>query len=164
MDKTDKPEAYGVFKPVGHVVASFAKETDLQGARDLLGESGLIGNDITIYSPDQMIRQADQDIGNAGLLATIGQELNLVKAQRDLAQQGHWFLVVKAANDDETQRVADILRRHHAFRAQKYGRLLIEELIEPGSGQKQVGESPERGLDAQTRSGQEGDTVRARPH
>jgi hypothetical protein len=162
MDKADKPEAYGVFKPVGHVVASFAKQEDLNAARDLLSSGGLAGDDITVYSPEQMIRQADHDVQNAGVLATIGQELNLVKAQRDLAEQGHWFLVVKAPSDEDTHRVTDILRRHHAFRAQKYGRLIIEELIEPGSGQKQVGESPDRGLDAQTRSGQEGDTVRAR--
>jgi hypothetical protein len=147
---------------VGHVVASFAKEADLQAARELLSEGGLAGDDITVYSPGQMMRQAERDIQNAGVLANIGQELNLVKAQRDLAERGHWFLVVKAPSDDDTQRVAVILRQHHAFRAQKYGRLLIEELIEPGSGQKQVGESPDRGLDAQTRSGQEGDTVRAR--
>ena len=162
MDKSEKPEAYGVFKPVGHVVASFAREDDLRAARDLLRDGGLSGDDVVVYSPDQMIRQADHDIQNAGVLATIGQELNLVKAQRDLAQQGHWFLVVKAPSDEQTQNVAQILRQHHAFRAQKYGRLLIEELIEPGSGQKQVGESPDRGLDAQTRSGEEGDTVRAR--
>jgi hypothetical protein len=102
-----------------------------------------------------MKRQADIDIEQAGVLAGIGQELNLVKAHRELAEQGHSFLVVKADNDDRTQQVADIARRFNAARAQKYGRLLIEELIDVGSDERQVAESPDRGLDAQTRSGRE---------
>jgi hypothetical protein len=162
MDKAAKPEAYGVFKPVGHVIVSFANEADMLAARSALLGDGFAAEDLVTYSPEQMKRQADVDIENAGVLASIGQELNLVKAHRDLAEQGHSFLVVKAEKSEEAQRVAEIVKRHHAFRAQKYGHMVIEDLIEPGSGQNQVGESPDRGLDAQTRSGVEGDAVRAR--
>ena len=100
MDASGKPETFGVFKPVGHVIVAFP---DAQAARD--AESALAGNgfsaaDIVAYTPEQMIRQADGDIANAGVLASIGQELNLVKAHRELAQKGHSFLVVAAAEDD----------------------------------------------------------------
>ena len=164
MDKAAKPEAYGVFKPVGHVIVSFADQADMQAARSALLGDGFAAEDLVTYSPEQMKRQADVDIERAGVLATIGQELNLVKAHRDLAEQGYGFLVVKAEKGEEAQRVAETVKRHRAFRAQKYGRMVIEDLIEPGSGQKQVGESPDRGLDAQTRSGVEGDAARARSH
>ncbi|MBC8057722.1 MAG: hypothetical protein H7Y61_14195, partial [Rhizobiales bacterium] len=95
------------------------------------------------------------DIEQAGVLAGIGQELNHVKSHREQAIKGHSFLVVKAPGDDRAQRVADIARRFNATRAQSYGRLVIEELIEPGTGENQVAESPDRGLDAQTQTGRE---------
>lgn len=106
----------------------------------------LTNDEVIVYSPDQMKRQAD--IEHAGMLASIGQELDLMKANLDLAEQGHSF------------QVADIARRFNATRAQKYGRFLIEELIEVGSGETQVFESADRGLDSQTRLGVVGDTER----
>ena len=156
MNKNDKPEAYGVFKPVGHVIVSFDGEGDARSALKALLDAGFGADAVSYYSPEQMKRQADIDIEGAGVLASIGQELNLVKAHRDLAEQGASFLVVKAPEDDEAAKVAEIVQRYRATRAQKYGRFIIEELIEPGSGEKQVAESPDRGTDAQTESGREG--------
>ena len=155
MSPTDRPEAYGVFKPVGHVIVALPTDADAQGALTALVGDGFAASDIALYSPEQMKRQADIDIDQAGVLAGIGQELNLVKAHRDLAEKGHSFLVVRAPKDEQAQHVADIARRFHATRAQSYGHLLIEELIEVGSGENQVAESPDRGLDAQTESGRE---------
>jgi hypothetical protein len=155
MNQTDRPEAYGVFKPVGHVMVAFPTEADLQGALTALVRRGFAAADLAVYSPEQMKRQADIDIEQAGVLAGIGQELNLVKAHRELAEQGHSFLVVHAPKEAQARGVADIARRFRAARAQRYGRMMIEELIEVGSGEKQVAESPARGLDAQTRSGRE---------
>jgi hypothetical protein len=67
---------------------------------------------------------------------------------------------VKAPKDEDAQRVADIGRQFNATRAQKYGHLMIEELIEPGTGENQVPESPDTGLDAQTLSGREAGATR----
>ena len=155
MTPTDRPEAYGVFKPVGHVIIALPSAQDAKGAKSALLGVGFEEADIVAYTPEQMKRQADIDIHQAGVLAGIGQELNLVKAHRELAIKGHSFLMVRAPKDEQAQRVADIAKRFNATRAQSYGRLLIEELIEVGSGENQVAESPDRGLDAQTRSGRE---------
>lgn len=155
MKSTDRPEAFGVFKPVGHVIVSLPSAADAQGAYDALLSDGFDTSEVVFYTPEEMKRQAEIDIENAGMLASLGQELNLVKSHRDLAEKGHSFLVVRAPKDEQAQRVADISRRFNASRAQSYGHLLIEELIEVGSGEKQVGESPDRGLDAQTVSGNE---------
>jgi len=155
MNPSTPPQAYGVFKPVGHVIVALPNGKDAEAAVSAYLAAGFDASDVVLYSPEEMVRQADIDIDQAGVLAGIGQELNLVKAHRELATKGHSFIVVKAPSDDDAQRVADIARQHNASRAQKYGHLLIEELIEPGSGEKQVGESPDRGLDAQTRSGNE---------
>ena len=155
MKSIERPSAFGVFKPVGHVIVAFPADGDTQDALTALLHGGFAADDINVYSSLQMKRQADLDIEQAGVLAGIGQELNLVKSHRDLAAKGHSFLVVKAADDERTQLVASIVRRFNAVRAQNYGRFLLEELIEVGSDDKQVGESPDRGLDAQTRSGRE---------
>lgn len=154
------PQAYGVFKPVGHVIMALPTERDASQALDALLEAGFERAGVTTYSPDQMVRQADIDIDQAGVLAGIGQELNLVKSHRELALKGSSFIVVRAPHDEQAQRVAEIGRRFNATRAQKYGHLMIEELIEVGSGERQVGESPDRGLDAQTRSGHEAGATR----
>jgi hypothetical protein len=156
MEKGNRPEAFGVFKPVGHVIVAFPAAQDMEGAAEALADEGFQGADCVRYAPGEMARQAEQDIAAASGLATIGQELNLVKAHLELARQGYSFLVVHAPDDAQARRVAEVARRFHATRAQKYGRFMIEELIEVGSDQAQVAESPDRGLDAQTVSGREG--------
>ena len=156
MEKDDRPEAFGVFKPIGYVIVSFVNGDDMAAAASALEQAGVDSAGIHRYGPAEMARQAQSDIDNASGLASIGQELNLVKAHLELAQQGYSFLVVHAPKDDAARDVARICAEHHATRAQSYGRLIIEELIEVGSDQTQVAESPDRGLDAQTRSGVEG--------
>ena len=160
MNPTDRPAAYGVFKPVGHVIVALPSDDDAQHARTALFRAGFAAADVLLYSPEQMKRQAEIDIEQAGVLAGVGQELNLVKAHHELAEKGHSFLVVRAPKPEQVQRVANIARRFNATRAQSYGHLMIEELIEVGSGEQQVAESPDRGPDAQTRSGQEMGTTR----
>ncbi|MBA2721594.1 MAG: hypothetical protein H0U56_01605 [Methylibium sp.] len=155
MKKSDHPEAFGVFKPVGHVVVSFPEAKDMKGAADALAQAGFGSSDVVRYTPQEMLSQIDEDMANASVLASIGQEMNLVKAHRALAEKGFHWLVVKASADDQARRVADVVRPFNAERAQKYGRLLIEELIEHRDDERQMPESPSRGLDAQTPSGRE---------
>ena len=147
--------AYGVTKPVGHVLVSFPSEDDARAARDDLQANGFRDADITLLTAGEMEARTDRDIHKAGVLASIGQELNLVKAQHELARAGHAFLSVAAPDDAGSRTVAHIARRHGADRAQRYGRFIIEELIMPGTEKRQVAESPDLGLDAQTRSGKE---------
>src|ERR1700712_1990152 len=156
MDKSKLPEAYGVLKPVGHVIVSFPNEADMRNALNALRDDGFASDDIAVYMPEQMKRQADANIADAGILSSVGQELNLIKALRDLAEDGFRFLFVKAPKGEQAQRVADIAVRFNAQRAQKFGHLIIEELIPVGTGEQQVAESPDRGIDAQNRSGLEG--------
>jgi hypothetical protein len=160
MDKKSHPETLGVFAPVGHVIASFPTAQDADGAAQALGEAGFAGQDVTRYTPEQMRAQVDIDLANASPLANLGQEINLARAHGELADEGYSFLVVKAKDEAKWTQVADIARRFHAERAQRYGNFIIEELIEPAGDEQQTFESPDRGLDAQTRSGKEKDLAR----
>ena len=158
MNNSNSQTAYGVFKPVGHVLASFPNERDARSAIADLKQAGFADDAVAYYPPEDVLERADRDIKNSGVLANIGQELNLVKQQRDLAEEGHPFVSVLAPEDDAARRAADIVARYNADRAQKFGRLIIEELIEPGTGQRQAKESPDTGLDPQTHSGHESGT------
>ncbi len=155
MDKTDPPASMGVFKPVGHVVASFPGADQAENTATALASLDIAAAEIMRYTPPQMIEQVDRDIANASPLASIGQELNLVKAHRALAELGYHFLVIHAPDDELSARVAEVAKKHGAERAQKYGRFVIEELIEQGDDERQTFESPARGLDAQTTTGTE---------
>jgi len=157
MDKNQPQTSHGVFKPVDHVVISFPSSEDQSNAMRALGDIGLTADAITAYTPDEMIGQVDRDLENATALASIGQEVNLVKAHRTLAEHGYHFLVVPAADDEQAKRIADTVKPFNAERAQHYGHFIIEELISHPDDEPQVAESPDRGLDAQTPSGFEGE-------
>ncbi len=162
MDKQNPPTSHGVFKPVGHVVISFSSAQDQAQAAQALQALGLGSDDITPYSADEMSAQVEVDLQRATALASLGQELNLVKAQGELAALGYHFLVVQAGDDEMARRVADTARPFNAERAQYYGNFVIEELIEHADDEPQVAESPDRGLDAQTPSGLEGERAQRR--
>jgi hypothetical protein len=150
MDKQDLPQAFGVFKPVGHVVMSFASEAALQAAVDALDVGGIPRTGIVRYTPDQMIEQVDADLQKASPLASIGQEMNLIKAHRNLAEQGYWFLVVPAPDETAIARCGAVARATQAHTAQHYGHFMIEELVDRTPGRTQSFESPDRGLDIAT--------------
>lgn len=152
---TTAPTSFGVFKPVGHVLIQLPTLADLEGAAIAVLALGLTHHDMLRFTPGQMLAQIDQEMAHASPLAAIGQELNLIKAHRAMAEQGYHWLLVRVPNLAAAQQVAEAVRPWNAERAQHYGRFIIEELIEHDSDATQVAESPDRGLDAQTPSGEE---------
>lgn len=155
--------SFGVYKPVGHVVISFptAKQADEAGTA-ITPMLELGSSDIRSMTDRDMLAQTEADIHNASPLANLGQELNLAKSHRELAQLGYHWLIVRAEGE-LAQQVADCAKAHGAERAQRYGRLMIEELIEHSTDLPQVAESPDRGLDPQTPSGTEAERAELRP-
>jgi len=149
MPMNPHPTSFGVFKPVDHVLMSFETAADSDAAVSALRSAGFDDADISRYSPGEMQEQAEQDLVSAGGLASLGQDLNLVKAHLALARKGYSFVVVKADEDEQLQRATEVAISTHATRAQHYGTLLIEELIPPGTSARQTAESPDRGLDLQ---------------
>jgi hypothetical protein len=156
MPMSPHPTSFGVFKPVDHVLMSFDTVAQTDDAERALLAAGFATADLSRYTPQQMQAQAEQDMGTASPMAAIGQELNLVKAHHALALQGQSFLVVHAPQDAQVEQATQVALDCHATRAQRYGSLLIEELVPVGVSETQVAESSDRGLDAQTRSGVEG--------
>jgi len=129
MPMRPHPTSFGVFKPVDHVLMSFASAAASASADSALTAAGFPAADIIRYTPGEMREQAESDIGNAGVLAGLGYELDLVKAQLALAQKGESFLVVNAPQQSQVELVTAVALSSHATRAQRYGSLIIEELL-----------------------------------
>ena len=156
MPMSPHPTTFGVFKPVDHVLMSFDTVAQTDDAERALLAAGFAPAELWRYTPQEMQAQAELDMASASPMAAIGQELNLVKAHHALALQGQSFLVVHAPKDELVEAATQVALDCRATRAQRYGSLLIEELVPVGGTDVQVAESSDRGLDAQTRSGVEG--------
>lgn len=147
MDKNNPPRSFGVFKPVGHTVIAFQDTQTMEAATTAMQEGGLAPESLIRYTAGEMKAQVESDLQSASAMASIGQELNLVKAHRALADAGCSFLVVYPSDEAQTSVVDAVVKSHHARAAQRYGSFMIEELVESVEGETQVFESPERGLD-----------------
>ncbi len=146
MDKNKVPESFGVFKPVGHVVITFRTAGDLQAAEAALQDQGLAASEMVRFTPAEMIAQVDAEVERASPLASIGQDLNLIKAHRERALEGCSFLVVHAPEQATVAKVDAVAHKLDAVAAQRYGRFITEELIDDDAG-NQTNESPDTGLD-----------------
>jgi hypothetical protein len=89
--------------------------------------------------------------------------MNLVLAQKALAEEGYHWLIVHTPKDELAQQVAACVTPLGAERAQLYGHFIIEELITHAGAPPQVAESPDRQLDAATPSGREEERAELRP-
>jgi hypothetical protein len=147
LNKTDPPDSFGVFKPVGHIVIAYRTPAALETAEQMLLSNGFVADDVVRYAPEEMLAQVEGDLRSATPLASLGQDLNLVKVHGQLAAEGCSFLVVHAPDDEHADRVATVLGATHPVAAQRYGHFLIEEMVLAADPPTQVFESPERGLD-----------------
>lgn len=157
MAITDRsiPKTFGMFNPIGHVLASFPDDSTARVAAKAFVAAGFADTDVHFVPAAEVVKNASADIANVGILASIGQDLNLVKDHLSLAQRDHGFVGVATPNRGPAEKAAEIARSRGADPAKRYGRFVVEEMIEPGTGETQVAESPSRGLDSQTPSGVE---------
>jgi hypothetical protein len=137
MDKSNPPESFGIFKPVGWIVITLRTTEDAAALRFALESDGFSQDELVSYTPQEMLAQIDSELPNASALAEFGQELKIVKAHRVLAENNCSFLVVHAADDKSAQGVADHIKRLGAPTAQRYGHLIIEELTDRSASEVQ---------------------------
>lgn len=148
MDKANPPTSFGVFKPVDHIVIAVFTAPQSEEFTNALLVSGFSGADLVHYTPEEMKSQAWAHVQAASPLASLGQDLNLVKAHLALAERGCSFLVVHAPEAEQIERVTKLATRLHAVSAQRYGSLIVEELITQPRDELQTFESPDRGLNS----------------
>ena len=128
MSKDKVPESFGVFKPVGHVVVAFAMEADREEAAQALEQAGF-GKDVIRYGAEEMRDMTSRELAHAGALSRLGVEKAMVERYKALSESGYSWLVVYAPEPGQAQQVADVVKRYRADQAQKFGQMVIEELL-----------------------------------
>lgn len=136
MDKTNPPTTFGVFKPVGHTLMAFQTRDALNAAERALAEKGFGPARMVRYTPQEMLAQVDAELQTASPLANFGYELDLVRLHKAFAEDGCSFLVVETSDDASATLVADLVTSLRPVTAQRYGRLMIEDLTEKLPGRQ----------------------------
>jgi hypothetical protein len=129
MTKDDHPQSFGAFKPVGHVVVAMPDDERAAAAVRGLRAAGFEAEDILEYTAAEEDDEMDRMLQNASDLAGFGYEVSLMRRYQELAKEGASWLIVYAPEDDRASRVAEVTKSHGALMAEKYHRLVIEDLI-----------------------------------
>jgi hypothetical protein len=129
MTKADHPQSFGVFKPVGHVVVAMPDDERAASAVADLRAAGFGAEDILQYSAAEEDDEMDRMLAQASDFAGFGYEVALMRKYQALAKDGASWLIVYAPDDAAHEVVAGVVRRHGALMAEKYHRLVIEDLI-----------------------------------
>lgn len=119
----------GVFYPTGYVFAMFPTEADARGVGEALERDALSAKPVMLLSPQQILEQVVRTVGSADIpLPSAGTEAATVRQYAALAGQGHWALMVHAPDADETEALMRVVRQAPFSFAEKYRRLVIEDL------------------------------------
>ncbi|MES2959585.1 MAG: hypothetical protein V4792_15445 [Pseudomonadota bacterium] len=129
MTKADHPQSFGVFKPVGHVVVAMPDDERAARAVSDLRAAGFGADDILEYSAAEEDDEMDRMLSQASDFAGFGYEVALMRKYQALAKDGASWLIVYAPEDALHERVAEVVKAHGALMAEKYHRLVIEDLI-----------------------------------
>jgi hypothetical protein len=129
MTKADHPQSFGTFKPVGHVVVAMPDDVRAANAVNALRAAGFDAEDILQYSAAEEDDEMDRMLAKASDFAGFGYEVALMRKYKALAQEGASWLIVYAPDDALHVRVAEVVKAHGALMAEKYHRLVIEDLI-----------------------------------
>lgn len=129
MSKQEVPMTLGAFDPVGHVVIAFESDEHAERAAQALLDDGFYEDDIVRFTASEEASTMTDMLTRTSGIAEFGFEAVLMRRYRQLAAEGCGWLVVFAPETVRAERVADIARQHGARIAERYRRLVIEDLI-----------------------------------
>jgi len=129
LTKADHPRSFGTFKPIGHVVVAMPDDDSAALAVAALHEAGFDADDVLRYSAAEEGDEMERMLRYTSDFAGFGYEVSLMRRYQQLARHGASWLIVFAPDEDHTARVTGVVRRHGALMAEKYHRLVIEDLL-----------------------------------
>lgn len=129
LTKAEHPRSFGAFKPVGHVVVAMPDDERAAAAVRALHEAGFDDEDILEYTAAEEDDEMDRMLQYTSDFAGFGYEVGLMRRYQQLARNGASWLIVFAPDAMHTTRVSEVVRGHGALLAEKYHRLVIEDLI-----------------------------------
>jgi hypothetical protein len=120
----------GAFYPTGCIFAMFPTAEDARGAARKLESDGRATDAIGYLTPDDVMGKVVRTVGNADIpLPSAGTESDTVRHYAELASKGHHALLIPADSTEEADHVAQVLQQCHASYAQRYRRLVIEDVV-----------------------------------
>jgi tRNA A58 N-methylase Trm61 len=130
MTKDDRAETFGVFAPVGHVVVALPNDEAADAAaRELRENEGFDAADILQYEASEEAQDMARRLDGITGTAEFGHEVVLMRKYKELADRGCGWLVVYAPEKERCEKVVEVARRHGALLAEKYHRLVVEDLL-----------------------------------
>lgn len=119
----------GVFYPTGYVFAMFPTEGDARRVGAALARYNRSPKPVLLLSPQQILEQIVRTVGSADIpLPSAGTEAATVRQYAALAGQGHWAVMAHAPDAEDTEAVMHQVRQAPFSFAEKYRRLVIEDL------------------------------------
>jgi hypothetical protein len=120
---------FGIFYPVGYIVAGFPGQDDAQQVQRDLMTGGYDQDDCPLFAAAEVADMAERNLAmNTGFLATLGKSDEAVQKHLDTANEGATFLLIYAPGDIESARAMNVVRRVPFAFAHRYHRLAIEDL------------------------------------
>jgi 20S proteasome alpha/beta subunit len=120
---------FGIFYPVGYIVAGFMQASDAKKVQQNLMAGGYGEDDCLFYSAAEVADSASRNLEqHTSFLATLGSSDEAVRKHLDAAREGANFLLIYAPGDVEAERAMNVVRRVPFAFAHRYHRLAIEEL------------------------------------
>lgn len=129
MTKEDMPLSFGAFKPVGHVVVALPDDATATKTIAALQGAGFDAEDILHFSAAEEGDAMDRMLDHVSDFAGFGYEVTLMRRYKQLAHDGASWLIVYAPDDGHAARVALVAKSQGALLAEKYHRLVIEDLL-----------------------------------
>ena len=118
----------GVFYPTGHMVVGLEDQQAAEKAHEALMRAGVPEEHVTLIDAASMEREAGDSLSQVSLLS-VGASIPAREMQQDLAREGCAFLLIFAPEEQDHERIAQLLRGHPVRYAVKYRALIIENLM-----------------------------------
>jgi len=119
----------GAFYPSGYSMVMFPSAEDANRIGHKLIEKGVSGDEIYLIPPATLLAEITPTVTESDdPLPSAGTDAATVRAYTKLAHEGHTALLVKTRNEDEANRLMELVRTVPYSIAQRYRTLVIEDL------------------------------------
>lgn len=129
MTKDDIPQSFGTFKPIGHIVVALPDDAHAEAAMRGLLSGGFEAEDVLQFGAAEEGDRMDRMLEHVSSFAGFGYEVTLMRRYQKLAREGCSWLVIYAPDESSATRAAAIVKQHGALLAEKYHRLVVEDLV-----------------------------------
>jgi hypothetical protein len=120
---------FGLFYPVGHIVAAFPRHEDALRVCEDLMRGGYDAEDCVIYESEEVARAVAGNLeSHTGWLARLGKSDEALRKHLEAARAGAAFAMIYAPGDTEAERAMNVIRRVPFEFAHRYRRFAIQDM------------------------------------